>query len=148
MVYHQKKSGNLIFYRAALSRLMCCRQYIFIACFFCYPLLTKAQLSNFKFKSISIENTKFVLDSLSIDPQSITVIHAGDTLHDWKYHLNNGELTIEASQLTDSLKIYYRVLPFSFTQKKFHRSLSVYDSNAFFNAIDVAFLREKQRRQS
>ncbi|MCZ6693743.1 MAG: hypothetical protein O6939_07545 [Bacteroidetes bacterium] len=89
-------------------------------------------MSNFKSKSISIENTKFVLDSLSIDPQSITVIHAGDTLHDWKYHLNSGELTIEASQLTDSLKIYYRVLPFSFTQKKFHRSLSVYDSNAFF----------------
>ncbi|GAA0894463.1 hypothetical protein GCM10009122_41440 [Fulvivirga kasyanovii] len=72
------------------------------------------------------------LDSLSIIPNTLKIQHSDSTAFSVDHNMSRGEVTINTQQPVDSVLICYEVFPFSFHQQYYHRSLEVYDSNAFF----------------
>lgn len=72
------------------------------------------------------------LDSLSIIPNTLKIQHSDSTAFSVDHNMSRGEVTINTRQPVDSVLICYEVFPFSFHQQYYHRSLEVYDSNAFF----------------
>jgi len=92
-----------------------------------------SQLSNKKCKWISHFDRQVFLDSLSIDPNTISVSDFPDSLFDFHYNLDAGTITInKTGDKVDSVQICYRVFPVSLYRVNYRRSLSEYDSNAFF----------------
>lgn len=92
-----------------------------------------AQQSNERCKWIKVSDEGIDLDSLTVLPSSITIrTTQNDSISGFIYDLNNGGLLINDGSQYDSLLVCYRVLPYRLHKKVYHRNLSVYDSNAFF----------------
>ncbi|UII24157.1 hypothetical protein [Fulvivirga ligni] len=82
-------------------------------------------------KWVKIANQPFVLDTLSITPNSIE-LSVDTALVKPVYNFSTGELELQTTENIDSVQVCYSVLPFNLAQKYYHRSLDVYDSNAVF----------------
>ena len=107
--------------------------------FFCLcSLITTtilAQEGEIKCKWITTFNQPFVLDSLSVDMESIYA-PSDDDLEIY-YDYSTGKLTINSSAY-DSLQICYEVFPFAFHKSYAHRTLQDYDSTALFKITSPA----------
>ena len=88
------------------------------------------QFSNERCKWVKEFNAPVTLDSLSIVPESISVKQADGVRV--VHNLSSGVVTFNRDVISDSILVCYKVLPFSFHQKFFHRDLSIYDSGALF----------------
>ncbi|WPP51501.1 hypothetical protein [Catalinimonas niigatensis] len=79
------------------------------------------------------------LDSLSLVPGSLRILMKGQEVATsvYKYDYNTQYLHLKRDILAENepLNIYYRVLPFSFGITHAHKSLSLFDSTAFFKDI-------------
>ncbi|ELR70846.1 hypothetical protein C900_03281 [Fulvivirga imtechensis AK7] len=96
---------------------------------------------------VDVFDRPLILDSLSIIPGSV-IIHHQDSAHfKIDHELSTGQITISAPNATDSIQVCFKVFPVSFHQQYYHRSLQVYDSNAFFKdpvqEDDMLFQREE-----
>ncbi|MBL6445079.1 hypothetical protein JMN32_02090 [Fulvivirga sp. 29W222] len=72
------------------------------------------------------------LDSLSIVPNTLKIQHGDSSAFSVEQNITKGEVIINTQLQLDSVLICYEVFPFSFHQQYYHRSLEIYDSNAYF----------------
>ncbi|MGD1960321.1 MAG: hypothetical protein ACFB2Y_15785 [Fulvivirga sp.] len=107
------------------------------------PESVLAQFSNERCKWISTFNSSFELDSLSVEPESITT-QVDDVIV--KYDISKGKALVQTDRTYDSVLVCYKVLPVSFHQRYFHRSLALYDSGALFKdpPNDPGILKREQ----
>ncbi len=117
---------------------------IYAACLLLGPSMAFAQQSvapdpSDKIISVVIQDS-LRLDSLSLMPGSLQVQHRRQAVDssDYVYDYSTGYLHFAQARQGDTVEVRYRVLPFSLSAAHFHRSLAVYDSNAFFNEIRYA----------
>ena len=97
-----------------------------IAVFLTLIQFVQAQSNNERCKWIKDFDTPIILDSLSVVPESLSS-------YDIKsQNISDGTVVFNKHQGQDSLQVCYQVFPISFHHKYQNRSLSVYDSNAFF----------------
>lgn len=89
-----------------------------------------AQHASQKCRYAKLENHSFVLDSLSVDPASISVEGLADSL--FNYNINTGKIIVNPAVTQETIFICYRTLPFKLNEIMFRRSMVEYDSNAFF----------------
>lgn len=108
-------------------------------------LEAQTEVSSQKCQWVKIFNEELILDTLSIDPQSIQAKNAADSLIAFDYNINSGAFTLSSETPPDSLLICYRVFPFRFYDTRFKRNLQIYDSNAFFK--DNRFLTSHVSQQ-
>lgn len=104
--------------------------------------LTKVSVLSFaqsevKCKWIDVEvlNTDFLLDSLSVIEESITITDKMAKSYDFSYHLSSGMIRVDFQNdhQIDSLKVCYRVFPYSLHFQAAKRTLlQDYDSMAMF----------------
>jgi hypothetical protein len=79
------------------------------------------------------EGAEQIIDSLSIVPGSMRIGGVADTSALLQYDLNSSTVRIDSSLMSmDSIQVCYRVFPFSFGARRYHRDMVAYDSNAFF----------------
>ncbi len=97
-------------------------------------LATYAQVSTLRCKWLKpAEGTEQQLDSLSLVPGSIRIGGVADTSALLRYDINSSHVTIDSTLMgLDSIQVCYRVFPFNFGARRYHRDMVVYDSNAFF----------------
>ena len=96
---------------------------------------------------VSDFNKPLSLDSLSVIPESVVIHHKDSALVGVDHELSTGKITFSAPATIDSIEVCFKVFPISFHQQYYHRSLQVYDSNAFFKdpvqEEDILFQREE-----
>ncbi len=126
------------------------QKYLFAILLCLSATFANAQLSNKRCKWVvirhQIENdtqskppqttATFVLDSLSLVPDSIKIISVLPKKHQnikLSYRLTTNELTLESDSLPqiDSILICYRVFPFLFSKTYYKRSQTLYDSGLY-----------------
>lgn len=102
-----------------------------------------SQASNDRCRWISVFNQPFALDTLSLAPGSF-MFPNGDKV-DVVHSLASGKVTFKRESGKDSILVCYKVLPFKFHQRYFHRDLHIYDSNALFKDPVVENKKDWQR---
>ena len=95
-------------------------------------LPVQAQESGQKCRWVKDFDQPLQLDSLSIVPNTLKIQHSDSSLFSVAHDMSSGEVMISAQTGVDSVLVCYEVFPFSFHQQYYHRSLEVYDSNAYF----------------
>ncbi len=95
-------------------------------------------LSNIRFRSFSLKSDTLYLDSLSVVPNTTVVRHASGEFID----SNNYEVKAFQSLLIwkqkpqdDSVKVFFRVYPFSLGHESYHKSYAAYKE---YSSISVA----------
>ena len=89
------------------------------------------QLSNLKYKKIAIVSDTIKIDSLSLVAQAVFVKNVDTTNYFIDYI--KSQLVWKVKPTFDSVEIVYRVLPFSFLKKQFHKDIQLLEKNFFIN---------------
>ena len=100
--------------------------------FFFFTLFTisiSGQSQHLKCQWVHTFGQPFVLDSLSVDVESI--VFPADTTMKFDYDYTKGTLLINSNKL-DSIQVCYKVFPFGFHQPFARRTLAQYDSTVLF----------------
>ena len=94
-----------------------------------FTISISAQNQDLKCRWVQTFGQPFVLDSLSVDVESI--IFPSDNTVNFDYNYSRGTLLISPESL-DSIQVCYRVFPFAFHQSYARRTMEEYDSSALF----------------
>jgi hypothetical protein len=106
---------------------------LLLLCWLGLAVSAQAQLSNLRSRQVQVNGTPMRLDSLSVLPSSIEIIGQPDSLFHLNYNLSTGTLSIQGPEAIDSVKVFYRLLPYRLDAVHQQRSLQVYDSAARFD---------------
>lgn len=106
-----------------------------------------AQNYNERCKWVTVFNEDISLDTLAVIPNSINISNS-DSAYFLLEIKGPGKVQLRGTKKeTDSVLVCYKILPFSFNERYFHRSLAAYDSNARFKdpvkATDPFLQREE-----
>lgn len=89
---------------------------------------TTAQ-SNFRYQSFSLQSDTLLLDSFSIVPNTVTIRAAGGEVIDsnaYEVKAFQSLLIWKKKPEGDSIKVFYRVYPFSLARETYHKSYRAY----------------------
>lgn len=89
------------------------------------------QLSNLKYKKIAVLSDTIKIDSLSLETCAVIIKNVDTTTYFIDYI--NSQLIWKTKPSIDSVEIIYRVLPFSFLKKQFHKDIQRLETNFFIN---------------
>lgn len=89
--------------------------------------------SNWRYRTITVRTDKFVIDTLSISPGTFSI--TGVAPADYLIDAATATLTWRQKPLLDSVFVRYRVLPFSFSKKYFHKDKRLIDSQIAFRYV-------------
>ncbi len=78
--------------------------------------------SNLRYKTLIVSSDTLVLDSLSLIPGSLVILHRGEVLDSTSYQIDAaaGKIVFNPRP-ADTLRISYRVFPVNFTQPRAHK---------------------------
>ncbi|MDF1698937.1 MAG: hypothetical protein P1U56_23990 [Saprospiraceae bacterium] len=102
-----------------------------------------------KLKNINIQSCTTLVDSLTLAPSSITIIHQSDTITQG-YTIQNNSLIWDDATCTNltnqTISIYYRVFPFNIEQDYFHldSTMMVRENKAIYIGSDYSFTPKGQ----
>ncbi len=116
---------------------------LFLLCLVYHQL--QAQDHTLKCRWLQNSEKPILLDSLSVDSHTIFFPDHDSLPYDYNY--TRGTIEIRKDLSVDSLRICYRVLPFSFHRTYQNRSIHQYDSNALFLASGSGIAVKDQRDQ-
>jgi hypothetical protein len=115
--------------------------HIFLCFFLLLSFVAVSQVSNKRCKWVRYTPEDISLDSLTIFPGSIKVVYPNDSSFKVSYDINSGKARINSSYAVDSVFICYSVLPYNLNRSRFHRNISLYDSNSYYKEDFGVFMR-------
>ena len=112
----------------------------------CVIFNAEAQRSNERKRWVSSFDKPIILDSLTVVPGSVQL--SDSTVRgNIEYWVESGLVTVHLLQPLDSIQIEYKVFPYDFKNRVFHKSPDLYDSSAYFKSTskqDPIYLNEKR----